>query len=110
MGRSAVNRYANGNQRRKDRAWLKSLGLPCAICGRDIDYDLPPGSPLSFEVDEILPVSCGGSLSRDNLQPVHRCCNEAKGNKVGFTLEAPRAKCDPPENIPHGLIGGAADW
>ena len=29
------------------------MRLPCAICGMPIDYDLPAGDPMSFEVDEI---------------------------------------------------------
>lgn len=79
---SAVSRYANGNARRKVRAWLKSQGLPCAICGRAIDYSLPSGDPMSFEVDEIVPVSKGGSpIDKANVQPAHRICNQRRGNK-----------------------------
>ena len=38
---------------------------------------------MSFEVDEIIPVSLGGDpLSRENTQPTHRICNERKGNGV----------------------------
>lgn len=29
----AGNRFANGARRRRDRARMRSLGLPCAICG-----------------------------------------------------------------------------
>ena len=73
-------RYSNGAARRKLRAWWRAQGLPCAICGQPIDYDLPARHPLSFEVDEIVPVSLGGSpLSRENTQPAHRICNERKG-------------------------------
>lgn len=88
------SRYArNANRRRKLRARLKAQGGPCAICGQPIDYDLPAGDPLSFEVDEIIPFSLGGDeLDFDNLQPVHRICNERKGNKIGFTLESPFGK------------------
>lgn len=34
-------RNSNGHRRRKLREYFKNLGLPCAICGRPIDYDLP---------------------------------------------------------------------
>lgn len=88
------SRYArNGNRRRKLRARLKALGNPCAICGMPIDYSLSAGDPMSFEVDEIIPVSLGGDeLDWNNLQAVHRICNEKKGNKIGFTHEMQNAK------------------
>lgn len=80
------SRYArNGDRRRKLMARLRALGLPCALCGQPIDYSLPAGDPMSFEVDEIIPVSLGGDeLDWRNLQPTHRICNERKGNRVGF--------------------------
>lgn len=86
---ASKSRYArNGSRRRKLRARLRAMRLPCAICGMPIDYDLPAGDPMSFEVDEILPVSMGGSeLDWANLQPAHRLCNQKKGNKIGFTCE-----------------------
>ena len=87
-------RYSNGARRRKLRTWLRSQGLPCAICGQPIDYTLPSGHPLSFEVDEIRPVSrwrefgyaspTAAALDRTNVQPTHRICNERKGKKLAF--------------------------
>ena len=80
---STDSRYANGNERRKLRARLKAQGLPCAICGRPIDYSLPAGDPMSFEMDEIVPVSRGGSpIDPGNVQPAHRICNQRKGNRM----------------------------
>lgn len=77
------SRYANGHARRKVRAWLKAQGRPCALCGMPIDYDLPAGDPWSFEVDEIVPVSRGGSpIDPANVQPAHRICNQRKGNRM----------------------------
>lgn len=36
---------------------------------------------MSFEVDEIIPVSKGGDpLLFENTQPAHRICNQRKGN------------------------------
>ena len=62
-------RYGNGSKRRAVRAWLRSRGDPCALCGKPIDYSLPSGHPMSFEVDEIVPVSKGGSpYERSNVQ------------------------------------------
>lgn len=55
----------------------------CAICGREVDKTLPAGTPLSPELDEIIPVSRGGSpYDIENLQLTHRICNERKGNKL----------------------------
>lgn len=79
---SANPRYANGNERRKLRAWLRSQGMPCHICGQPIDYSLPAGDPMSFEVDEIVPVSKGGSpTDRSNVAAAHRICNQRRGNR-----------------------------
>ena len=95
-------RNKNGNYRRKARARFKAAGAPCAICrGRlgPIRYDEPSDAahPLSFVIDEILPVSKWRQFGYDspeaaaqdwnNLQAAHRCCNAAKGAKVNFHFE-----------------------
>lgn len=84
---SSNPRSSNGAARRKARARLKAEQRGCWICrafGRPdrIDYDLPAGHPGAFEVDELVPVSKGGSpISYDNLDATHRGCNEWRGNK-----------------------------
>jgi len=89
MAKSNV-RVSNGHARRTLRRWWKSQGLPCQICGRAIDYSLPSGHPLSFEVDEKIPVSRGGNpLSRENTGPAHRSCNVWKS---AMTLEEAHAR------------------
>lgn len=57
-----------------------------------INYTLPPGHPMSFEVDEVVPVSRfaeGGYASKEacaldpaNVRPAHRLriCNQRRGN------------------------------
>lgn len=81
-------RTRNGSARRKVRARLRARHDPCWICqafGRsgEIDYSLPAGHPYSFEVDEIVPVSLGGSpYDMENVAASHRCCNEWRGNKT----------------------------
>ena len=65
-------RRTNGAARDKVRARLKAEGRGCWICrafGRPdaINYDLPAGHPGAFEVDELI--------------PVHRGCNEWRGNR-----------------------------
>lgn len=74
-------RYANGARRRGIRERWRAIGAPCALCGKAIDYSLPAGHPMSFEVDEVVPVSRGGDpLDFSNTQPAHRICNQRKGN------------------------------
>ena len=70
------------------------MGLPCALCGGPIHYDEPsdPQHPLSFVIDERIPVSrwreYGYSSPEeaandwDNLQPAHYICNQLKGDRV----------------------------
>ena len=85
-------RSKNGNLRRKNRARIRAMGLPCHICGREIHYDEPSDSahPLSFVIDEIIPVSrwkeFGYNSDREaaedwnNLAPAHYICNQKKSN------------------------------
>ena len=93
-------RYANGNQRRKNRARIKAAGGPCGICRGalgPIHYDEPSDAqhPLSFVVDEIKPVSRwrefgydspeAAAADWDNLQAAHWICNARKGARTGIT-------------------------
>ena len=95
-------RYSNGNLRRKYRARLKAMGGECGICkGRlgPIRYEEPSDAahPLSFVVDEILPVSrykefgydspAAAAQDWNNLQAAHYICNQQKSNKVGPDYE-----------------------
>lgn len=73
----------NGHRRRALRRRVAMMGLPCALCGRPIDYTLPAGDDWSYELDEIVPFSLGGDeLDPDNVQPTHRICNRRKGNRM----------------------------
>lgn len=66
------------------RKRVAAEGRPCALCGKPIDYseeaqwfiDPKDGKrkrhPLSYELDEIVPISKGGSpWEYDNVQPTH---------------------------------------
>ena len=91
-------RQANGSLRKKYRARFKNMDAPCGICrGKygPIHYDEPSDAkhPLSFVIDEIIPVSKAcefGYESRrqaaedwNNLQAAHWYCNACKSNKIG---------------------------
>lgn len=95
-------RWKSG-RRRKYRQRFKAIEAPCGICKGKlgaIHYDEPSDSkhPLSFVIDEIIPVSkwkeagypSAAAAADDftNLQAAHYICNQMKGNKTNFTLQA----------------------
>lgn len=87
-------RKANGSARRKVVAWLRAQRRDCWICrefGRDaaIDYSLPAGDPMSFECDELVPVSLGGSpYDPGNVDAAHRRCNQWRSNRTVAEVRA----------------------
>lgn len=108
-------RSKNGSKRRRYRQRFKAMGLPCHICGQPIHYDEPSDSehPLSFVIDEIIPVSkyyLAGYNSKEqaaqdwnNLAPAHYRCNQLKGNKLNYKIK----KVQQP---PRGQIKTDGDW
>lgn len=100
-------RYSNGAARRKLTAMLRAEESPCIVCGKAIDYTLPAGHPMSFEVDEDMPVSrwrefgypsaAACALDPSNVHAAHRCCNEWKGAR---TL----AECRSASHTPSGAF------
>lgn len=100
-------RQAHRAARKALKARIASRGEACAICGRPIDYSLPQGHPLCYELDEKVPLSLihpamreKAALDPDNVQPVHRICNERRGNAL---TSAPKTKRNK-------LIEGSKDW
>lgn len=91
-------RQSNGAARRSLTLRVRSLGEPCCVCGQPIDYSLPAGHPLSFEVDEDRPVSrwrefgyaspTACALDPANVHAAHRICNERKGDRTLAELRA----------------------
>lgn len=97
---SANPRQANGAARRAIAKRWRAIGDPCHICGKPIDYTLgmvtDPATgkrrphPMSFVVDEIVPVSRyreGGFDSPEqaastfsNTRPAHWICNARRGD------------------------------
>lgn len=79
-------RKVHGYRRQKLRERVRAEGNPCHICGQPIDYSLPARHPMSYELDEVVPVSKGGShLDYDNCKAAHRICNERKGARMKWT-------------------------
>lgn len=124
MSRPGHNpRYANGNLRRKHRARLRAIGGECAICkGRlgPIHYDEPSNAehPLSFVIDEILPVSRwkefgyespqAAAQDWNNLQAAHYICNQYKRDRTGEELKAYNACEKIAKNRLPNILDG--DW
>ena len=58
----------------------RAAGRNCYICDRPIDYALKSPDPMSFVVDETIPVARGGDpYSWSNTHAAHRWCNQVKG-------------------------------
>lgn len=63
---------------------------------------------MSFECDEILPVSRGGSeYDMNNVQAAHRICNQRKGNRLMDELRDP--KC-PVKNANDATLPLSREW
>ncbi len=105
-------RSSNGALRRKYRQRFRAMGAACGICGGrlgPIRYDEPSDAahPLSFVIDEIVPVSkyyAGGYASREaaaqdwgNLQAAHYVCNAAKSDKMRGEAAAQSARMFTPD-------------
>lgn len=74
-------RRANGHRRDQVRAKVLREEDICWLCGQPVDKTLPPYLEGSPEVDEIIPVSLGGSpIDRKNCHLSHRICNVRRGN------------------------------
>src|SRR4051794_32279280 len=55
----------------------------CLHPGQPIDYTAKHGTPLAFEVDEIIPRYLGGDpLNYNNLRAAHAHCNRAAGAAI----------------------------
>ena len=80
-GRPRNPRYVNGHRRRKLRAQVLAEEDSCWLCGQLVDPDLRHPDPWSATIDEIVPVSRGGSpYDRDNCRLAHLRCNQRRGD------------------------------
>ncbi len=79
---TGIPRSINRQARNLARQRVLAQQLLYAICDRPIDDAIAWSDPMSAEVDEIIPVSRGGSATDlRNLEKVHRCCNQLKSDK-----------------------------
>lgn len=65
----------------------KAAGARCVHCGQPIDYTVKPSSTVdSYEPDHRIAVAAHPeyALVPENVQPSHRRCNQARGNKAGI--------------------------
>lgn len=74
-------RYANGHRRRRLREQVLAEEDLCWLCNQLVDKTLPAGHPMAPELDEVIPVSKGGSpYERTNVRLAHRLHNQQRGN------------------------------
>lgn len=98
MARKETSNPRSSQFRRRMQARYAAMNAPCGICHGalgPIRYDEPRDAnhPLSLCIDEIIPICMwerygypnkeAVALDINNIQPTHRCCNAAKGAKVG---------------------------
>ena len=75
-------RRANGTKRDRVVAIVKREESHCHLCEQWVDRTLPAGLPGSPEVDELVPVTYGGSpFDRKNCRLAHRWCNRKRWHK-----------------------------
>ena len=81
-------RNANGHRRRQVRARVLAEEDTCWLCGLPVDKTLKTPDPGSPEIDEVLPISLGGSpIKRSNTRLAHRLCNVRRGNGTKVKAE-----------------------
>lgn len=85
-------RRTNGTRRDRVRARVLREESDCWLCGEPVDKTIKTPHPDSPEVDEVTPVSKGGSpYDRRNCRLAHRRCNRARGAGDGPTsADGPR--------------------
>jgi len=64
----------------KDVEIFKRDNWTCKICHKKVNGRLKYPNPLSRSLDHIIPISKGGTHTKDNVQCAHYLCNCKKGN------------------------------
>lgn len=79
---SSNPRYANYSARSSLRKRMASQPQRCWMCGLPISPTYQARHPYALELDEIVPISKGGSaIDPANVRAAHRCCNQWRGDK-----------------------------
>lgn len=89
-------RRSNGHRRDRLVRRVYREETDCGICAQPVDKTLPyidpdtgKPNPMAKTVDEIVPVSLGGSpFDRLNARIAHRICNIRRGNGTKTTIES----------------------
>lgn len=63
-------------------------GWVCGLCGEGISQDRQYPDPLSVSLDHIIPISRGGSHTKENVQAAHLVCNIKKGASIPMEVAA----------------------
>ena len=88
-------RRSNGSRRDSLRARVIARGEACWICGHPVDSSLPNLHPWQLVIDELTPVSRGGSpYDPENCVAAHRCCNNWRKAKPVTSILRVRALVD----------------
>lgn len=61
----------------------KDCGYSCVICGAIEEY-LIAETGIGLTIDHIIPISKGGSNTKENIQPLCMRCNTLKNNKLNY--------------------------
>ena len=59
-----------------------AYGWICHLCGGEIDPHAGKNDWMRVTLDHIIPISKGGTHTRDNVAPAHAKCNFNKGNSL----------------------------
>lgn len=54
----------------------------CGLCGGQVAMSAERFDPLAPVIDHVVPLACGGSDLRDNVQLAHFFCNGSKGARL----------------------------
>lgn len=82
MSRKGTQRWSPDRRARVKRRLLHDYGSICQWCLTLIDPEITSQTdPMRYSVDHIVPWCDGGSNWIENLQPMHKYCNEMKGRK-----------------------------
>lgn len=59
-----------------DHGWI------CHLCGEEISRFAGRDDHMRVTLDHVIPLSRGGTHTRDNVKPAHWLCNMQKGNSL----------------------------